>query len=133
MTVAHPWILALFIPAAAAVFLTLRGRGYSGGKMFLLGAIRGLLAAFVVLAAADVQVRLPSPRRHVIFLVDRSPSFADRTASAEKLVADRRATLGPDDEVTVLHFDRRASAEAATRAEDATDIEAALDAAGAAW
>ncbi len=132
MTVAHPWLLLLLLPAAAVVWLTLRGRGYSRGRFAFLAALRMLLAACAMLAVAGIAIHLPSPERHVVFLIDDSPSFADRAPSAEALVRERIKTLGPDDVATVLHFDRAASADSSRRKEDATNIESALDAAAAA-
>ena len=132
ITIDRPWALVLLVLAGAAVWLTVRGRGYSRGRLIFLAAVRLALASCAVLAVAGIAVRLPAARRHVVFLVDRSPGFADRAASADALVAERRRTLPAGDAVTVLYFDRRASPAPSPRPEDATDLEAALDAGSAA-
>ena len=138
MILGRPVMLILAPLAAAFVVLSLRGRGYGRGKLLFLGVLRTLLVVCAALAVSKVSILLPTPKRHVVFLIDASASCADRLRAARALVKERIERLGPHDIPTVLLFDRRvyaASDEDAAegrRLPDGTDISTALEAALAA-
>ena len=136
MTFSRPIVLAIFPVAAALVVMSLRGRGYDRRRMVWLGILRMLFVSAAILAAAGTTVRLPSPSRHVVFLVDESPSCVNRLDKALELVDERIAGLDETDTAVVLRFSghvRRGDVAATVqRPDEATNIEAALDAAAAA-
>jgi len=140
MTVGRPMLLVLLPVAVVLAAISLRGRGYGKGRLIFLGLLRTLLAVGVVLAPAGLSVLLPTPRRHVVFLIDESPSCAHRLASAEELVAERIGRLDADDVPVVFRFDRHAwrdesltgGAVGERRREPASDVSEALTAALAA-
>lgn len=140
MTVGRPIVLILLPLAASFVVLSLRGRGYGRARLLLLGSLRMLFALAVVLAVAKPSIVLPSPTRHIVFLIDDSPSCADRVTAARKLVEDRMSRLDATDTGSIVHFDGRAFPDRTSpvrerpprRHEEATNIAAALEAAAAA-
>ena len=144
MTFGRPIVLVLLPVAVACVVLTLRARGYGRGRLLFLGLLRLLLLSCVLVALAKPSLLLPSSARHVVFLIDQSPSCIDRMPAALQLVGERVKRLEPETFVHVFRFDRRAyrddslvardgsvmeTSEGERLPEEGTDIASALQAA----
>jgi uncharacterized membrane protein len=86
MTFEHPWALLLIIPAVTAVLLVARhGRTVVGRTQSRWArAIRVFAVTALCLALAQPHVILPSADQTVVFLLDRSDSISDASATAQE-------------------------------------------------
>ena len=98
------WLL-LFIPLAAAWFLwPLPNRGLCG--------LRAGIFVLVVLALAQLAIRLPDRAGAVVVVADRSESMPKYAAASEKEIIDLlHKSMGPRDQLGVVAFGREAIVE----------------------
>ena len=98
------WLL-LLIPLAAAWFLwPLPNRG--------LMLLRAVVFTVIVLALAQLALRLPDRAGTVIVVADRSESMPDKAATSEKeIIGLLHKSMGPRDQLGVVAFGREAVVE----------------------
>jgi Mg-chelatase subunit ChlD len=141
MTVTHPWVPLLFIPAALLVWAVAR-RGHRVvpvGQQRAAVIVRTFAVALLVLALSQPVLVAGSDDRSVVFLVDRSASItAGIVAAQDAYLAEAVDASRPGDRTAVAVFGRdvrldRALTEAAVVdpirtvvGTDATDLASAL-------
>ena len=98
LTLFQPIWLLLLIPLTAALFAwPLPAR--------TLGILRGIVLVLVVLALAQVAIKLPDRAGTVIVVADRSESMPANSASSEKeVIGLLHKSMGPRDQLGVVSF-----------------------------
>ncbi len=105
LTLFQPIWLLLLIPLAAAWFAwPLPGRG--------LKMLRAVIFIFLVLALAQLAIKLPDRAGTVVVVADRSESMPLNSAAAEKeIIGLLHKSMGPRDQLGVVGFGRQAVVE----------------------
>jgi len=98
LTLFQPVWLLLLIPLTAALFAwPLPARA--------LGILRGIVLVLVVLALAQVAIKLPDRAGTVIVVADRSESMPANSAASEKeIIGLLHKSMGPRDQLGVVSF-----------------------------
>jgi Mg-chelatase subunit ChlD len=105
LTLFQPVWLLLLIPVAAAWFAwPLPNRG--------LKMLRAVIFLLVVLALAQLAIKLPDRAGTVIIVADRSQSMPDNSAASQKeIIGLLHKSMGPRDQLGVVAFGRQAVVE----------------------
>jgi uncharacterized membrane protein len=107
MTFEHPWALLLVLPLVAAVLLIARyGRSVVGRRQSRWAqAVRVLAVTALTFAVAQPHMILPSADQSVVFLLDRSDSISDATATTqEQILRDALEGVPPSARWSVALF-----------------------------